>query len=123
MQSLPRNIRVQSLVHLVLQPLTASKDLRQLVLVVIGVLGLIDVDAIPLLVLLASEGASWLLTSGRFLASLASWTLISEIVRAILASPALERECHSVILENLFVYLVILLLLCELLGSLFVLFK
>jgi hypothetical protein len=111
------------LVHLVLQPLTTSKDLRQLVLVVIAVLGLIDVDAIPLLVLLASEGARRLLASGRFLASLTSGTLISEIVRAILTSPTLERERNPVILENLIMYLVILLLLCELLGSLFVLFK
>jgi hypothetical protein len=108
---------------LVPQPLTASKDLRQLVLVVIGVLGLIDVDAIPLLVLLATEGTSWLLAIGRLLASLTSRTLISEIVRAILSTPALEREGNSVILENLIMDLVILLLLCELLGSLFVLFK
>jgi hypothetical protein len=111
------------LVHLVLQPLTTSKDLRQLDLVVIAVLGLIDVYAIPLLVLLTSEGARRLLSSGRFLASLTSGTLISEIVRAILTTPALERERNSVILENLIMDLVILLLLCELLGSLFVLFK
>ena len=74
---------------MILQPLTASKDLRQLVLVMIGVLGLIDVDAIRLWVLLASEGARRLLSSGRLLASLTSGTLISEIVRAILTSPAL----------------------------------
>jgi len=89
----------------------------------VGVLGLIDIDAIPLLILLASEGARRLLSSGRLLASLTSGTLISEIVRAILTTPTLERVRNSVILENLIMYLVILLLLCELLGSLFVLFK
>jgi hypothetical protein len=56
----------------------------------IGVLGLIYVDAIPLLVLLASDRVKWLLTRGRFLASLTSGTLISEIVRAILTTPSLK---------------------------------